>query len=301
MKPDEGHNIARPIVPNTQQSGCLTAEDLEPKVEFPVLAEGIDLHAAARAYLDAQSGKPVTAPPVLRDAVRAATHFTLERDVRILIDHDTKVWESLGHKNFEEYYQHETGEKIAPSTAWRRRLVAETALLLGARGCPELIPSQRQCERIRKHLTREHGILFLLQLDKNELHRMGEIKLTRKLEYYRISHGLPLIGQRVDLEDSSDSNPQVCHEDADAKLLTEMTKQLRGQPHQTLLPSTMAARMLQAIQQWEEEAQPTDPAVIQLANDLTDKFDELTQRLGVLALMRITNQVIQAASHKKAE
>ena len=55
--------------------------------------------------------------PVLRDAVRAATHFTLERDVRILIDHDTKVWESLGHKNLEEYYQYETGEKIAPYIA----------------------------------------------------------------------------------------------------------------------------------------------------------------------------------------
>lgn len=138
------NSVARPIVPNAQQSGPLTPIDLASSCSHPVYAEDIDLISAGQAYLMARQGQDAKSLPPLRDAFLIAANGTLRRDIRILIDYDTDGHRKLGFPNFEKYYEHLTGQKIGHSTVWRRRLRAEFALLLGARNRPDLLPSQRQ-------------------------------------------------------------------------------------------------------------------------------------------------------------
>lgn len=256
--------ITKAIVPTAEQSGPLTREELTPQTALPSLVDGINLDEARRDYLAALEGKDPESIPLLADVVGDASRGTLRRDIRILIDLDTRVHERMGYKTYEAYYAAITGRKTSRSTIWRRRLHGEFALLLGAQGRPDLLPSQRQCELLRKNLTRQHSLLVLLQFSNSAaLHRMGENKLLETIEAYRQQNDIPKVGECIEKEEktsrSSTTSPDI---DPETHLLKQMSEILKSSS-QVLMPAMALSAILRKLN-------GSAPEHIEIASRLAD-------------------------------
>lgn len=278
-------NITKAIVPQANQSGPLTREELMPVSEF-VYAEGIDLIKAGRSYLAEREGGQAEGIPSLAAVVENASSGALLRDIRILIDMDTDVFKQQGHKNYEKYYSAITHRKISRSTLWRRRLHAEFALLLGAQGRPEILPSQRQCEQIRKNLTRSEGIKFLLELgDPSRLCRMGESKLSEELDTYREKYNLPSVGSCPDDAAGpavpNGSVARTIDEEPETNLFLSISKILR-EGAQNLKLSPLQASVAVVNQFFELEIKESTQQV-ELAARIVDQLFHTSNNIAVPA------------------
>jgi hypothetical protein len=292
--------IAKAIIPNARQSGPLTAEELVPVTSAPTFAEGINLTRSAQIYLAALAGKELEGIPALAQADDEASTGTLRRDLRILIDLDTKVHQRRKFKTYEKYYTHETGRKISRSTVWRRRLHAEFALLLGAQGRPELLPSQRQCELLRKHLARVPSVLLLLSIgDPAVLHRMGETKFIEEVELYRVKNQLRPVGECVDHASDPSGNPHQhprAERDADAALVQEIAGLLRKGGGPTIKPACTAAAVYEQLHKVIAEV----PERMEIASKIADAVSKRSKGIAVLAvracLIRLISETLASAA-----
>jgi hypothetical protein len=290
MSASANAKIAKAIIPNAQQSGPLTADDLAPRTSVHTFAEGIDLTHTAEIYLGALAGKESNAIPTLAKAVESSSSRSLIRDIRILIDLDAKVHLKLGFKTYQKYYEHVTGRKISRSTVWRRRLRAEFALLLGARGRPDLLPSQRQSELLRKNLAREPSVLFLLSVgDPAVLHRMGQTKFLEELEIYRVQNKLRPVGECVD----DSSGPSKAHEngakkDADISLIQEIAGLLRvGIEGSTAKPLSTAVAIYNQLQQASSEVLEHGAIASKIADVVSKRANGITVLAARSCLIRL--------------
>ncbi|CAN5781009.1 hypothetical protein BH09VER1_BH09VER1_17730 [soil metagenome] len=195
---DHAHEFgAELIVPTQEQAPPLSKEELEPKSGGPVVARGVNFTAMGRRYLDCVHGANTGEEPLpnLSQLSALAQTSRFQRDMKTLMDHDSKAHRAAGHTKFEEYFLECTGEAASHSTLFRRMVEMRFALILSANGAIDFLPSQAQCYRISQVIPRHHWVAFvrLTYAGKPPGKTALEIALSRYVEV----NSLFVVGERV--------------------------------------------------------------------------------------------------------
>ena len=196
------------IIPTQEQAPPLSKEELEPKSGGPVIARGINFTVMGRRYLDCVHGSDTGEEPLPSLGQLWAKEQTsrFERDMKTLMDHDSKAHRAAGYTKFEEYFLECTGEKASHSTLYRRMVEMRFALVLAANGAIDFLPSQAQCYRISQVIPRHRWVAFvrLTYVQKPPGKTALEIALSR----YVAVNNLLVVGARVPSQlDKPDTEP----------------------------------------------------------------------------------------------
>jgi hypothetical protein len=194
------------MLPPHELDSPLSAAEILPRFGEPVVVNGVNYTALARAYLAAVSGeyeRPQEAQEPCESLAELAN--TEERSVmlfnaELLRAHDSLAHRKAGIPRFEKYVAMETGKTYNRSTLTRRMVHAKVALIFAAGGAIDILPSQNQANllgQLPRHVWLPCWRDILAQ---NPNGKVGKAALEKAVPLYATRHQLPLRGERLDSE-----------------------------------------------------------------------------------------------------